>query len=139
MNYSVAETRRAPASASLLTPLPLLGGSRVDNEEEEEEGEGGLEPSCPPNPYQMHPPPEGCCTTDGEPAGPCRPLPAVPTAQSAACAVWSPVPVRPPYLQHWPPHSVGLHLAHSPSATRGSLDWRVLDLTRWEFAALAQD
>ncbi|XP_036080524.1 protein GREB1 isoform X5 [Rousettus aegyptiacus] len=43
----------------------LEGGSRVDNEEEEEEGEGGLEPSCPPNPYQMHPPPEGCCTTDG--------------------------------------------------------------------------
>lgn len=26
-----------------------------------------MEPSCPPNPYQMHPPPEGCCTTDGEP------------------------------------------------------------------------
>ncbi|XP_036119331.1 protein GREB1 [Molossus molossus] len=43
----------------------LEGGSRVDNEEEEEEGEGGLEPTCPPNPYQMHPPPEGCCTTDG--------------------------------------------------------------------------
>ncbi|KAB0391680.1 hypothetical protein E2I00_000438 [Balaenoptera physalus] len=42
----------------------LEGGSRVDNEEEEE-GEGGLEQSCPPNPYQMHPPPEGCCTTDG--------------------------------------------------------------------------
>ncbi|XP_058407761.1 protein GREB1 isoform X4 [Diceros bicornis minor] len=41
------------------------GGSRVDNEEEEEEGEGGLEQNCPPNPYQMHPPPEGCCTTDG--------------------------------------------------------------------------
>ncbi|XP_071077684.1 protein GREB1 isoform X4 [Desmodus rotundus] len=43
----------------------LEGSSRVDNEEEEEEGEGGMEPSCPPNPYQMHPPPEGCCTTDG--------------------------------------------------------------------------
>ncbi|XP_016075192.1 PREDICTED: protein GREB1 isoform X4 [Miniopterus natalensis] len=42
----------------------LEGGSRADNEEEEE-GEAGLEPSCPPNPYQMHPPPEGCCTTDG--------------------------------------------------------------------------
>lgn len=38
----------------------------MDNEDEEEEGEGGLEPTCPPNPYQMHPPPEGCCTMDGE-------------------------------------------------------------------------
>nr|XP_020144248.1 protein GREB1 isoform X3 [Microcebus murinus] len=43
----------------------LEGGSRVDNEEEEEEGEGGLEPNSLPNPYQLHPPPEGCCTTDG--------------------------------------------------------------------------
>ena len=51
-----------PCSCS---PFPRLGGSRVDNEEEEE-GEGGLEQSCPPNAYQMHPPPEGCCTTDGE-------------------------------------------------------------------------
>ncbi|GAB5570050.1 protein GREB1 isoform X6 [Prionailurus iriomotensis] len=45
----------------------LEGGGRGDNEDEEEEGEGALEPSGPPNPYQMHPPPEGCCTTDGEP------------------------------------------------------------------------
>uniref|UniRef100_A0A480ZFI0 Protein GREB1 isoform X1 n=1 Tax=Sus scrofa TaxID=9823 RepID=A0A480ZFI0_PIG len=43
----------------------LEGGGRVDNEEEEEEGEGALEQSCPPNPYQLHPPPEGSCTTDG--------------------------------------------------------------------------
>ncbi|XP_025783244.1 protein GREB1 [Puma concolor] len=43
----------------------LEGGGRGDNEDEEEEGEGALEPSGPPNPYQMHPPPEGCCTTDG--------------------------------------------------------------------------
>ncbi|XP_054557356.1 protein GREB1 isoform X5 [Talpa occidentalis] len=43
----------------------LEGGSRVDNEEEEEEGEGALEPNGPATPYQMHPPPEGCCTTDG--------------------------------------------------------------------------
>ncbi|XP_004696096.1 protein GREB1 isoform X1 [Echinops telfairi] len=43
----------------------LEAGSRVDNEEEEEEGEGGLESSSPPNSYQMHPAPEGCCTTDG--------------------------------------------------------------------------
>ncbi|XP_053523104.1 protein GREB1 isoform X4 [Artibeus jamaicensis] len=43
----------------------LEGSSRIDNEEEEEEGEGGLEPSCPPNPYQTHLPPEGCCTVDG--------------------------------------------------------------------------
>ncbi|KAM6150075.1 protein GREB1 [Erethizon dorsatum] len=43
----------------------LEGGSRADNEEEEEEGEGGLETNGPPNPYQLAPPPEGCCTTDG--------------------------------------------------------------------------
>ncbi|XP_012659146.1 protein GREB1 [Otolemur garnettii] len=43
----------------------LEGGGRADNEEEEEEGEGGLEPNSLPNPYQLHPPPEGCCTTDG--------------------------------------------------------------------------
>nr|XP_036882464.1 protein GREB1 isoform X3 [Manis javanica] len=43
----------------------LEGGSRMDNEDEEEEGEGGPEPNCAPNPYQMLPPPEGCCTTDG--------------------------------------------------------------------------
>ncbi|XP_006869510.1 PREDICTED: protein GREB1 isoform X1 [Chrysochloris asiatica] len=43
----------------------LEAGSRADNEEEEEEGEGGLESNSPLNPYQMPPPPEGCCTTDG--------------------------------------------------------------------------
>ncbi|XP_023417681.2 protein GREB1 isoform X2 [Cavia porcellus] len=43
----------------------LEGGSRVDNEEEEEEGEGGLDTNGPPNPYQLAPPPEGCCTMDG--------------------------------------------------------------------------
>ncbi|XP_008568481.1 PREDICTED: protein GREB1-like, partial [Galeopterus variegatus] len=43
----------------------LEGGSRADNEEEEEEGEGRLEASGAPNPYQLPPPPEGCCTTDG--------------------------------------------------------------------------
>ncbi|XP_071457444.1 protein GREB1 isoform X5 [Marmota flaviventris] len=43
----------------------LEGGSRVDNEEEEEEGEGGPDPNGPPNPYQLPPAPEGCCTTDG--------------------------------------------------------------------------
>ncbi|NXJ08859.1 GREB1 protein, partial [Odontophorus gujanensis] len=43
----------------------LEAGSRVDNEEEEEEEEEeGSESSCPV-PYQMKPPPEGCCTTDG--------------------------------------------------------------------------
>ncbi|KAJ1077756.1 hypothetical protein K5549_011083 [Capra hircus] len=36
----------------------LEGGSRADNEEEEEEGDGALEQNCPPNPYQMHPRPK---------------------------------------------------------------------------------
>ncbi|KAK7803775.1 hypothetical protein U0070_013871 [Myodes glareolus] len=43
----------------------LEGSGRADNEEEEDEGEGGLEPSSPSNAYQLPPPPEGCCTTDG--------------------------------------------------------------------------
>ena len=66
-----------PWSSLLYSITPLfLGGSRADNEEEEEEGDGGLEQNCPPNPYQMHPPPEGCCTTDGEmPAGLCAESP----------------------------------------------------------------
>uniref|UniRef100_A0A4W5QQF8 Growth regulating estrogen receptor binding 1 n=1 Tax=Hucho hucho TaxID=62062 RepID=A0A4W5QQF8_9TELE len=34
---------------------------RVENEEEED----GSESNSPPIPYQMKPPPEGCCTTDG--------------------------------------------------------------------------
>ncbi|XP_037668597.1 protein GREB1 [Choloepus didactylus] len=46
--------------------LPSLeAGGRGDNEDEEEEGDGGLESNSPPNPYQTHPPPDGCCTTDG--------------------------------------------------------------------------
>uniref|UniRef100_A0A8C7N9H8 Growth regulating estrogen receptor binding 1 n=1 Tax=Oncorhynchus kisutch TaxID=8019 RepID=A0A8C7N9H8_ONCKI len=40
--------------------LPLHSG-RVENEEEED----GSESNSPLIPYQMKPPPEGCCTTDG--------------------------------------------------------------------------
>uniref|UniRef100_A0A8D0G277 Growth regulating estrogen receptor binding 1 n=1 Tax=Sphenodon punctatus TaxID=8508 RepID=A0A8D0G277_SPHPU len=44
----------------------LEAGSRADNEEEEEEEEEeGSESSSPPIAYQMKPPLEGCCTTDG--------------------------------------------------------------------------
>ncbi|XP_072491340.1 protein GREB1 isoform X2 [Notamacropus eugenii] len=43
----------------------LEAGNRGDNEDEEEEDEEGLESGSPLNLYQMHPPPEGCCTTDG--------------------------------------------------------------------------
>uniref|UniRef100_A0A8C2V5K9 Growth regulating estrogen receptor binding 1 n=1 Tax=Chinchilla lanigera TaxID=34839 RepID=A0A8C2V5K9_CHILA len=43
----------------------LEGGNQADNEEEEEEGESGLERNGPSNPYPLAPPPEGCCTTDG--------------------------------------------------------------------------
>lgn len=85
--YSVAHTCwYSPLPGPLLSPLP--GGSRVDNEEEEEEGDGGLEPSCPPNPYQMHPPPEGCCTTDGE-------LPALPVGARCPASSADPVPTAP--------------------------------------------
>lgn len=52
----------------------------MDNEDEEEEGEGGPEPNCAPNPYQMLPPPEGCCTTDGEPVSWVAPLLSEPVA-----------------------------------------------------------
>ncbi|XP_058524249.1 protein GREB1 isoform X2 [Ochotona princeps] len=43
----------------------LEGGSRMDNEDEEEEAEGGLESNSAPNPCQLHPVPDGCCTMDG--------------------------------------------------------------------------
>lgn len=37
---------------------------RAENEEDEEEE--GSESNSPPIPYQMKPPPEGSCTTDGK-------------------------------------------------------------------------
>ncbi|XP_045579351.1 protein GREB1 isoform X1 [Salmo salar] len=40
---------------------PLHSAGRVENEEEED----GSESNSPLIPYQMKPPPEGCCTTDG--------------------------------------------------------------------------
>ncbi|XP_061316812.1 protein GREB1 isoform X1 [Pezoporus flaviventris] len=43
----------------------LEAGSRADNEEEEEEEEEEGSESCSPLSYQVKPPPEGCCTTDG--------------------------------------------------------------------------
>ncbi|KAM5263009.1 protein GREB1 [Ctenodactylus gundi] len=43
----------------------LEGGSRVDNEDEEEEGEGGPDVNSPPGSGQLLPLPEGCCTTAG--------------------------------------------------------------------------
>ncbi|XP_077568947.1 protein GREB1 [Stigmatopora nigra] len=42
---------------------PLAHNGRTENEEEEDED--GSESNSPPIPYQMKPPPEGCCTTDG--------------------------------------------------------------------------
>ncbi|XP_055984444.1 protein GREB1 isoform X1 [Sorex fumeus] len=43
----------------------LEGGSRVDNDEDGEEAEGGLGANCAASCYQMQPAPEGSCTTDG--------------------------------------------------------------------------
>lgn len=37
------------------------GRSFIDDEDNED----GSESNSPPIPYQMKPPPEGCCTTDG--------------------------------------------------------------------------
>ncbi|XP_057707848.1 protein GREB1 [Corythoichthys intestinalis] len=42
---------------------PLAHNGRTENDEEEDED--GSESNSPPIPYQMKPPPEGCCTTDG--------------------------------------------------------------------------
>uniref|UniRef100_A0A671VCJ6 Growth regulating estrogen receptor binding 1 n=1 Tax=Sparus aurata TaxID=8175 RepID=A0A671VCJ6_SPAAU len=39
------------------------GFSRTENDDEDDED--GSESNSPPIPYQMKPPPEGCCTTDG--------------------------------------------------------------------------
>lgn len=74
----------------------------MDNEDEEEEGDGALEPSCPPNPYQMHPPPEGCCTTDGEPS------------ERAALRCGSPVPRVPGGWQRTCPSHSGCAGCTSP-------------------------
>lgn len=41
----------------------LFFAGRAENEDEDDED--GSESNSPPIPYQMKPPPEGCCTTDG--------------------------------------------------------------------------
>ncbi|XP_028292954.1 protein GREB1 [Gouania willdenowi] len=46
----------------LETDQPLAPNGRTENDEEEEKSS---ESNSPPIPYQMKPPPEGCCTTDG--------------------------------------------------------------------------
>uniref|UniRef100_A0A8C9YE64 Growth regulating estrogen receptor binding 1 n=1 Tax=Sander lucioperca TaxID=283035 RepID=A0A8C9YE64_SANLU len=42
---------------------PLAHDGRTENDDEDDED--GSESNSPPIPYQMKPPPEGCCTTDG--------------------------------------------------------------------------
>uniref|UniRef100_A0A3Q2Z857 Growth regulating estrogen receptor binding 1 n=1 Tax=Hippocampus comes TaxID=109280 RepID=A0A3Q2Z857_HIPCM len=42
---------------------PLAHNGRTENDDEDDED--GSESNSPPIPYQMKPPPEGCCTTDG--------------------------------------------------------------------------
>ncbi|XP_049574225.1 protein GREB1 isoform X2 [Syngnathus scovelli] len=42
---------------------PSTHNGRTENDEEDEED--GSESNSPPIPYQMKPPPDGCCTTDG--------------------------------------------------------------------------
>ncbi|XP_058486038.1 protein GREB1 isoform X1 [Solea solea] len=47
----------------LETEQPLAHDGRTENDDEDDEE--GSESNSPPIPYQMKPPPEGCCTTDG--------------------------------------------------------------------------
>uniref|UniRef100_A0A4W6FWS9 Growth regulating estrogen receptor binding 1 n=1 Tax=Lates calcarifer TaxID=8187 RepID=A0A4W6FWS9_LATCA len=47
----------------LETEQPLAHDGRTENDDEDDED--GSESNSPPLPYQMKPPPEGCCTTDG--------------------------------------------------------------------------
>ncbi|XP_029353746.1 protein GREB1 [Echeneis naucrates] len=47
----------------LETEQPLAHNGRTENDDEDDED--GSESNSPPIPYQMKPPPEGCCTTDG--------------------------------------------------------------------------
>uniref|UniRef100_A0A8C4IM31 Growth regulating estrogen receptor binding 1 n=1 Tax=Dicentrarchus labrax TaxID=13489 RepID=A0A8C4IM31_DICLA len=47
----------------LETEQPLAHDGRTENDDEDDED--GSESNSPPIPYQMKPPPEGCCTTDG--------------------------------------------------------------------------
>ncbi|XP_029132994.2 protein GREB1 [Labrus bergylta] len=47
----------------LETEQPLTHDGRAENDDEDDED--GSESNSPPIPYQMKPPPEGCCTTDG--------------------------------------------------------------------------
>ncbi|KAM4602925.1 protein GREB1 [Polymixia lowei] len=45
------------------TETPTASDGRTEHEDDEDED--GSESNSPPVPYQMKPPPEGCCTTDG--------------------------------------------------------------------------
>ncbi|XP_041645948.1 protein GREB1 [Cheilinus undulatus] len=47
----------------LETEPPLAHDGRTENDDEDDED--GSDSNSPPIPYQMKPPPEGCCTTDG--------------------------------------------------------------------------
>lgn len=47
----------------LLHAVLLMSTGRTENDDEDDED--GSDSNSPPIPYQMKPPPEGCCTTDG--------------------------------------------------------------------------
>lgn len=47
----------------LLNGVLLMSTGRTENDDEDDED--GSDSNSPPIPYQMKPPPEGCCTTDG--------------------------------------------------------------------------
>ncbi|XP_036066792.1 protein GREB1 isoform X3 [Oryzias melastigma] len=62
----------ASLRSNTLVPRPVFSQLYLETEQsfgraenEDEDDEDGSESNSPPIPYQMKPPPEGCCTTDG--------------------------------------------------------------------------
>ncbi|XP_072320727.1 protein GREB1 [Eucyclogobius newberryi] len=53
------------AQLYLETEQPLTQNGRAENNDYDDEEEEGSDTNSPPLPYQMKPPPEGSCTTDG--------------------------------------------------------------------------
>uniref|UniRef100_A0A673BWA3 GREB1 N-terminal domain-containing protein n=1 Tax=Sphaeramia orbicularis TaxID=375764 RepID=A0A673BWA3_9TELE len=59
----------ASLRSNTVVPRPVFSQLYLETEQplahDEDDDEDGSESNSPPIPYQMKPPPEGCCTTDG--------------------------------------------------------------------------